>query len=105
MDFYLFIIIYSYSKCPKVLYTKVSDKMAYANSADPDQSASEGAVWSGSTVFVIQLSINKFLLQKNRKKFEESVQAFRAFIVLPYWTGYTSVCFDAFSCQSVMLMK
>ena len=26
-----------YCKCPKNLYTKVSDKMAYANSADPDQ--------------------------------------------------------------------
>ena len=33
-----------YSKCPKILYTKVSDKMAYANSADPDQTAPEGAV-------------------------------------------------------------
>ena len=30
-------------KCPKILYTKV-DKMAYANRADPDQTAPEGAV-------------------------------------------------------------
>ena len=30
-----------YGKCPKISYTKVSDKMAYANSADPDP---EGAV-------------------------------------------------------------
>ena len=29
----------------KFLYTKVSDKMAYVNSVDPDQSAPEGAVW------------------------------------------------------------
>ena len=29
---------------PKILYTKVSDKMTYANSADPDQTAPEGAV-------------------------------------------------------------
>ena len=28
-----------YGKCPKIVYTKVSDKMAYANSADPDQTA------------------------------------------------------------------
>ena len=28
-----------YSKCPKVLNTKVSDKMPYANNADPDQTA------------------------------------------------------------------
>ena len=26
-----------YGKCPKVMNTKVSDKMAYANSIDPDQ--------------------------------------------------------------------
>ena len=28
-----------YGKCPKILYTKVSDKIAYANSVDPDQTA------------------------------------------------------------------
>ena len=33
-----------YSKYPKISYTKVSDKMSYANSADPDQTAPEGAV-------------------------------------------------------------
>ena len=26
-------------KCPKISYTKVSDKMVYANSANPDQTA------------------------------------------------------------------
>ena len=31
-------------KCPKILYTEVSDKIAYANSADPDQTAPEVAV-------------------------------------------------------------
>ena len=36
-----------YGKCPKISYIKVSHKMAYANSADPDQTAPspEGAVW------------------------------------------------------------
>ena len=29
----------------------MSDKIAYANSVDPDQTAPEGAVWSGSTLF------------------------------------------------------
>ena len=33
-----------YRKCPKILYIKVADKMAYANSASPDQTAPEGAV-------------------------------------------------------------
>ena len=28
-----------YGKCPKISNTKVSDKMTYANSADPDQTA------------------------------------------------------------------
>ena len=28
-----------YDNCPKISYTKVADKMAYANSADPDQTA------------------------------------------------------------------
>ena len=42
-----------YSKCPKILYTNVSDKMPYANSADPDQTC------LGSTLFAIPLSIIK----------------------------------------------
>ena len=33
-----------WGKCPKILYTKEIDKMAYANSADPDQTAPEGEV-------------------------------------------------------------
>ena len=44
-------------ECPKILYTRVPNNMAYANNADPDQTASEGAVWSGSTLFAIPLSI------------------------------------------------
>ena len=37
-------VIIIYGKCPKILYTKVSHKMAYANSEDTDQTAPEGAV-------------------------------------------------------------
>ena len=35
-----------YGKCPKILilYAKVSDNLAYANTADPDQTGLEGAV-------------------------------------------------------------
>ena len=40
----------TYNKCPKISNTKVSEKMTYANSADPDQTAPKGAVWSGSTL-------------------------------------------------------
>ena len=38
-------------------YIKVADQMAYVNSADPDQTAHEGAVWSGAALFAIPLSI------------------------------------------------
>ena len=46
-----------YGKCSKNSNTKVADKMTCANSADPDQTAPEGAVWSGSTLFAIPLSM------------------------------------------------
>ena len=32
-------------------YTKCSENMAYAYSLDPDQTAPEEAIWSGSTLF------------------------------------------------------
>ena len=35
----------------------MSDKIAYANSIDPDQTAPERAVWSGSILFANPLSI------------------------------------------------
>ena len=53
-----------YGKCPKISYNKVSDKMAYANSVDPDQTAPEGAVWSGSTLFAIPSILRKKMHRK-----------------------------------------
>ena len=44
-------------KCPKISFPKVSDKMAYANSIGPDQTAPERAIWSGSTLFAIPQGI------------------------------------------------
>ena len=38
------VMILRYGKCSKILNTKVSEKMPYANSVDPDQTAPEGAV-------------------------------------------------------------
>ena len=38
------VFAYVYSKCPKIWYINISDKMVYADSADPDQTAPEGAV-------------------------------------------------------------
>ena len=51
-------------KCLRISYSKVVDKMVYANSADPDQNAPEGAVWSRSTQFATSLSILKNNLKK-----------------------------------------
>ena len=51
-----------YGKSPKILNTKLCDKMTYANSADPDQTAP--AVWSGSTLFVIPLYFKNLLHKK-----------------------------------------
>ena len=55
-----------YNKCPKILNTKVSDNMTYANNVDPDQTGPEGAVWSESTLFVIPLRIlrNNYIKSK-----------------------------------------
>ena len=41
--FGVFLLNLPYGKCPKILNTKVSDKMTYANSVDPDQTAPEGS--------------------------------------------------------------
>ena len=56
-----------YGKYPKIANTKESDKMTYAYSAGPDQTAPEGAVLSGSTLFAIPLSIfsNRCIIKQN----------------------------------------
>ena len=61
----------------KFVHTKISDKVAYPNSIDPNQIAPEGAVWSGSTLFAIPLSIFRnncikanFRQKKKEKKME-----------------------------------
>ena len=48
----------------------MSDKFEYANGADPDQTAPEGVVWSGSTLFAIPVRIlrNNYKKQKLGKK-------------------------------------
>ena len=54
----------SYGKCPNISYTKFSDKMAYASSADLDKTA----VWSGSTLLAIPQSILETTMQKAKFK-------------------------------------
>ena len=57
---------YTYGKCPKISNTKWTDKMAYANTVDPDQTVLERAVWSRYRLFAIPLSIlrNKFCIKR-----------------------------------------
>ena len=75
----------NYGKCPKIYYTKVANKMAYANNADPDQTALSGAVWSGSTLFASSLCILRNSCIKSKiwaKKVRNKV--FEIFGHLPY---------------------
>ena len=62
----------NYGKYPKILYNKSSDKMAYANSVDPDQSAL--SVWSGYTLFAIPLSILKKELHKKQTLSQKGIE-------------------------------
>ena len=52
----------------------MSDKMAYANSADPDQTAPEGAVWLGSTLFAIPLNMLRNKCIKNQNLVQKSLE-------------------------------
>ena len=58
-DISIFVLIRafkSYRKLDPFVYRndpKFSDRYDFANSADPDQTAPIGAVWSGSTLFAI----------------------------------------------------
>ena len=74
--------------------TKVSDKMAYANSADPDQTAPEGVVRSESTLFAIpqNILINSCIKSKiEAKKYGIKCSNFRTF------TGAASLSFLMYS--------
>ena len=67
-------------KCPKISNTKVSDKMTYTNSADPDQTAPEEAytVCNCTQYFKKQLHKKQNLGQNCM---ELSVQIFWTFTV------------------------
>ena len=55
----------------------------YANSIDPDQTAPERAVWSGSTLFVIPLSMIRNSCIKNKVR-PEKYKVFEILGHLPY---------------------
>ena len=60
----------TYGNCPKILYTVVSDKMAYANNVDPDQTARSSlirvyTVCHSTLYFKKQLPKKQNLGQKN----------------------------------------
>ena len=81
----MFIFKTLYGKCLKILNIKWSDKMAYANGVDQDQTAPSGVVWSGSTLFVIYWKYFKKQHKKQnlgQKSMEWSVSNFRIFTVI-----------------------
>ena len=57
-----------------VLKFQTPEKMTYANSEDPDQTAPEGAVWSGSTLFAIPLSILRNSCIKKQNLVQNSIE-------------------------------
>ena len=64
-----------YSKCSKILNAGCLPTKAKTDSADPDQTASEEAVWSGSSLFAILTSFlripalkTNILFENNRRK-------------------------------------
>ena len=63
--------------------------MTYANSAHPDQTAPEGAVWSESTLFAITLSILKKQLHKKQNLGQNKVAEILGHLPYPCF----SVCF------------
>ena len=52
----------------------MANKIAYTNSADPDQTAPEEAVWSGSTLFAIPLSILRNNYIKGKQLDQKSME-------------------------------
>ena len=65
----------NYGKYPKISYTKVSDKMAYVNSADPDQTAPKEQSDHG-------LHHLPFHCKFGQKSMEWSVRNFKTFTIV-----------------------
>ena len=71
---------------------KFSDRYAWANSADPDQTAPRGAVWSGSTLFAIPSASFRlfYSIEPHTSNFRVittnvlGIQIFRKFMVPEY---------------------
>ena len=93
-----------YGKCRKISLIKVADKTAYANSAGQDQTAPEGAVWSGSTLFAISLSILRNICIKSKilaKKYGINVWNFRTLLyskMMSFWQCLAHMNYDIRKC-------
>ena len=59
---------HTYGKCPKNSNTKVSDKMTYANSADPDQTAPDVYIVCHSTKYFKKPVHKKHNLGQNSRE-------------------------------------
>ena len=59
-----------FGNCPKISYTSLCDKMAYANSADPDRTVSSAGVYTGcnSTKYFVKVTT------QNKKKLGKKIE-------------------------------
>ena len=59
-------VLFNEQKGPLTLILLFTTTPTFANSVDPDQMASEEAIWSGATLFVFQfLNLNKNIIWCN----------------------------------------
>ena len=65
-----------YGKCPKILYTKVSNKMEYANSVDLDQSTLISVYTVCHSTKYLKKHLQKIQNIGKKKSMEYSVQIF-----------------------------
>ena len=73
----------NYGKCPKISYTNVSDKVAYANSADPDLTAPSSLIRVYTVCHSTEYLKKQLHKKQNlgQKSTDYSIKDFRTFTI------------------------
>ena len=79
---------------------KFSDRYAWANNADPDQTP-RGAVWSGSTLFTIPSASFGLIVEPHSSNFRVIRTNFLGVWIFRKFTVPTIVCSTATDCYSI----